>query len=1465
MAALMRAYNWAGTPLGAAEAWPQSLRSAVGICLNTRYPMCIYWGPEYVMLYNDAFRAIMGEKHPWGLGRPAREVDPENFGGVEARFAKVFHEGEAIWPEDELFPYREGGRLKERYFNYTLSPIPGEGGAIAGVLNTVIETSYRVISERRSRLLRDLVEGTAGALSASSVCSRTVELLARGTADVPFSLIYKPNWEKAGREARLFATAGIETGGPASPPVIPLDAEGASWPLHRVVQTGQIEVVEDLSGRFGVPFPGGAWPENAHSAAVVPIWLATDKNIPDAFLVLGLNPRQNFDEAYRSFAGRVAGILKDAFVRGKAYDAEKKSAEEHRATVDFAMNLVHEAAYLADEDARILYVNDEAARALGYSREELLRMRVSGIDPDYPPERWSQHFRDMAVARSGTFETRHRTKDGRILPVEMSANYFEYEGKPYIMGLARDITGRRRSEEERRRADEQRVMLERAMDRIHEAAYLIGTDGGFLYVNGEACRALGYSREELLGMSVRDIDPDFPALPWQRYLSEYAIEPSRTFETRHKTKDGRIFPVEITSSTFVHGGVEHRMSLARDISERKQADEERRRAAEQRVVLEFGMDSVHEGAFLIGDDGRFLYVNGEASRSLGYSREELLRMSVPDIDPDVTRERWDREFRGLAYPAAFETRHKSKDGRVFPVEISANFFEYDGTRYIMSLVRDISERKRAEEERRRVAEQRVVLEFAMERVHEGAFLIRNDGRFLYVNAEAARSLGYSREELLRLGVPDIDPDFPPERFAEHMREVAATGSVAIETRHMTKDGRIFPVEIHANFFKYEGNAYLMALSRDISERKRGEEELRRKTEELDSYFTIAQDLFCIASLDGYFLRLNPAWEHTLGYTADELQARPFLDFVHPEDLAATRDAVAQLASHKELVNFPNRYRCKDGSYRWIEWRSVNVGGRIYAAARDITARKQQEAERLSHLRFFECMDRVNRAIQGASDLEQMMESVLDAVLSAFDCDRAWLMYPCDPTAQVLRVPMERTKPDHPGALALNRGELPADPHIVAAIRAMQAAGGPVKFGSHYPAGLGSVADRYRIKSQLSTVIYPKVGNPWMFGLHQCSYERVWSPDEEQLFQETARRISDALTTLLTDRDLRKKEQKYREIFDNVSDSLTLYDIASDGRFVVADMNPCAEHLMGMAKAEAAGRYFEDAVSKPIAAHSLPLFRQCVETGAPLTYDEDLDLPAGSYSLHTTLLPVRNEAGSIYRLIAFNHDITERKAYEKHLHLLMREVNHRAKNLLAVVQAVVRQTAGEIDPKLFEERLNERIAALAASHDLLVRNEWRGVDTGALVETQLAHFKDLIGTRVVLRGPPALLRPEAAQALGMALHELATNAGKYGALSCRAGTVHVEWEIAANGRGPYFKIRWIERGGPPPKQPERQGFGQKVMVQMAEYALDGKVSLTYPGSGLVWELAAPVDRAIENECLPAPALTFADTRPEAAGF
>ena len=130
-----------------------------------------------------------------------------------------------------------------------------------------------------------------------------------------------------------------------------------------------------------------------------------------------------------------------------------------------------------------------------------------------------------------------------------------------------------------------------------------------------------------------------------------------------------------------------------------------------------------------------------------------------------------------------------------------------------------------------------------------------------------------------------------------------------------------------------------------------EASLRQRTEELDQFFNVTLDLLCIANTDGYFLRLNPAWERILGYTREELMAQRFLDFVHPDDLDRTREAVSTLASQQKVFSFENRYRCKDGTYRWLEWSSAPAGKLIYAAARDVTERKQAEEALEERLRF----------------------------------------------------------------------------------------------------------------------------------------------------------------------------------------------------------------------------------------------------------------------------------------------------------------------------------------------------------------------------------------------------------------------------------------------------------------------------------------------------------------------------------
>jgi PAS domain S-box-containing protein len=225
-----------------------------------------------------------------------------------------------------------------------------------------------------------------------------------------------------------------------------------------------------------------------------------------------------------------------------------------------------------------------------------------------------------------------------------------------------------------------------------------------------------------------------------------------------------------------------------------------------------------------------------------------------------------------------------------------------------------------------------------------------------------------------------------------------------------------------------------------------------------------------------------------------------------------------------------------------------------------------------------------------------------------------------------------------------------------------------------------------------------------------------------------------------------------------------------------------------------------------------------------------------WSFVSSALGVQSDGQRLFVCMA--QDVTDRKAHEEQIQLLMREINHRAKNMLSLVQAIARQTAAR-DPEDFIGHFTERIQALAANQDLLIRNDWRGVDVEDLARAQLAHFADLVGSRIAVGGPKLSLSAAAAQAIGLALHELATNAGKYGALSVDSGHVDVGWRIDGN----IFAISWTERNGPPVSQPERRGFGSTVIESMAKRTVGGEVQLDYAPSGLTWGLTCPAVNAI----------------------
>jgi two-component sensor histidine kinase len=186
------------------------------------------------------------------------------------------------------------------------------------------------------------------------------------------------------------------------------------------------------------------------------------------------------------------------------------------------------------------------------------------------------------------------------------------------------------------------------------------------------------------------------------------------------------------------------------------------------------------------------------------------------------------------------------------------------------------------------------------------------------------------------------------------------------------------------------------------------------------------------------------------------------------------------------------------------------------------------------------------------------------------------------------------------------------------------------------------------------------------------------------------------------------------------------------------------------------------------------------------------------------------------------------------------MNHRIKNILTVVDAIAHRTAAK-NPADFAECFSERIRALSANQDLLFRNEWKGVDVEDLVRAQLSHFADLIGSRIILDGPKLRFNTVGAQAVGLALHELATNASKYGALSTDRGRVDVCWNFSENA----FTMGWIEREGRSVAAPKRRGFGTMVIERMAETSLGGTVDLDYPSSGLTWRLTCPAGNALDR--------------------
>lgn len=343
MGALMRSMEWSHTVFGPVEAWPQSLRTALSIMLDSVFGMVVAWGPEFRFFYNDRYRPVLGtSKHPGALGTPAQEIFPEAWPFIGPLFART-RLGESIALDDQLIPLNRYGYLENCYFTLSYSPIRDESGGVGGMLAVVAETTERVEGERRLKTLRDLMRRASDARTAEEACADAAITLGENPIDVPFALFYL--LDSSGKRARLVALTGLERGTAASPEFVDLTVETEDgWPLAGAVRKQQSLVLADLPGRFG-PLPGGEYLEKAHTAVLVP--LARPGQIhPDGVVVFGVSPRRALDSKYRDFYELAADHILTALRNALAYEEERQKAQQlaelDRAKTAFFSNVSHE-------------------------------------------------------------------------------------------------------------------------------------------------------------------------------------------------------------------------------------------------------------------------------------------------------------------------------------------------------------------------------------------------------------------------------------------------------------------------------------------------------------------------------------------------------------------------------------------------------------------------------------------------------------------------------------------------------------------------------------------------------------------------------------------------------------------------------------------------------------------------------------------------------------------------------------------------------------------------------------------------------------------------------------------------------------------------------------------------------------------------------------------------------------------
>jgi PAS domain S-box-containing protein len=1072
-------------------------------------------------------------------------------------------------------------------------------------------------------------------------------------------------------------------------------------------------------------------------------------------------------------------------------------------------------------DGRFSAINTTFARISGYSTPEEMMAEVTDIRCQlYVNEDDRDRF-TSALMKDGSvkgFVAQFLHRDGHPVWIKINANAVrDYQDSiRYYEGTIEDISEQKKTEEERNQALEQITIREEEL--VHQLDLLAGSekkiresetkfrsvfdkssnalmiieDGRLVDCNKQTLLLFGYDTlEEMADLGLLETSPEFQP-DGQDSCTAAGIHVQAAFdhgdelfEWVHKRKDGSTFIAEVYLSTFENNGRKYLLSSVLDVTDRKSSEEALRQSE---TLLREAQKMAHLGFWSWDIKTGTVEWSDEVFRIFGLDQNTF----IPAIDSILALSPWPEESQrgeelirittGSHTKGSYEQRFLRPDNSIgYYQSTFEGRYDDDGSLVtIIGTVLDITEQKRAGNALRESEEKyRKLFEESNDAIFFADIATR---RLVDCNRKAEILTGYSREELLTMDARDLHPPDIRKQTMESFQTFIEGKIGSVESSILTREGNAIPVSINAGPpTDIGGRLILISIFRDITWQKEVEQRIREKTQEIDKFFSVSLDLFCIADTRGYFHRLNPEWERTLGYTLSELEGSRFLDLVHPDDLKVTLNAVSDLENQKEVISFVNRYRHRNGTYRWIEWRSFPAGDRIFAAARDITRRYEEE-------RYMAGFNALKQDLLRPGSLEDKLGKITDCCIQLFGAFSAciWITSPGDRCDQGCTHATE----ERGSAGCTNRREclhlvaqsgryhqengeqrrIPSDDGIIGRVIA---GSDPVVIipdvSSHSDRSDPEPVSSPGIVSFVGIRLISSEGLPvGVLGLF-CSEQII---SDVGFMSDLASTTSQVIQTIAVEDALRESEERYRNIIEKIQD--VFFRIDTENRIVMA--SPSAALMFGY---DSAG----DLIGMPV----LTVWKRAADRDAFIGvlkkqggmiqgYEAEFKKKDGSpvwVSMSGNMVTDAN--GNYAGTEGILHDITGRKKAEeavllanKKLNLLSSITRHDINNQLNILMGFLEISKGSLaDPAITADFITkEEKIADAISRQIMFTKDYENMgvnapswqDTGKIVADLISR---LPVCDVKIRAEDAIPEIFADPLLEKVFYNLIENALRYG--------------------------------------------------------------------------------------------------------